>query len=219
VAMLANVDTGLADALARDLGMKQTPAPLPRPDLDLAPEITESAALSLFAHPGEQGIATRRIAILVNDGVDVASARAIHARLSEEGAVPRFVGVRLGAVQDQKGKDELIAEVTIEAMPCVLFDAVVIPDGWAATESLANVGPALDFVKDQYRHCKPILALGSGADLVENAGVPAKLLSGEDDPGMIIDRLQEDTEGAMDSFVEALANHRAFAREIDPPGV
>jgi catalase len=113
----------------------------------------------------------------------------------------------------------LEVEVSMEAMPCVLFDAVVVPHGRAATETLGKVGHALDFVKDQYRHCKPILALGSGADLVENAGVPAKLLNGEDDPGLIIDRELDDPAGALDLFMEALAAHRAFARETDPPGV
>ena len=33
----------------------------------------------------------------------------------------------------------------------------------------------LEFIKDQYRHAKPILALGTGADLLESAGVPSAL--------------------------------------------
>ena len=101
----------------------------------------------------------------------------------------------------------------------MLFDALIIPAGQAAAESLGNVGHALDFVKDQYRHCKPILALGSGADLVENAGVPARLPSGEEDPGLITDRKLEDPEDALERFIAALTRHRAFARELDPPGV
>jgi catalase len=221
VAMLANVDADLARQLARDLGMRHTPAALPRARLDRPAEVTSSPALSLFARPGEQGIRTRRIAILVADGVDAASARRIHAQLGEAGAVPRYVGVRLGQVQDAGGADEraLEVEVTMEAMPCVLFDALVIPHGIAATETLGNVGQALEFVKDQYRHCKPILALGSGADLVENAGVPSRLLNGEEDPGLIIDRELDDPAASLESFIAAVAAHRAFAREVDPPGV
>ncbi|HVZ36021.1 MAG TPA: catalase, partial [Polyangiaceae bacterium] len=65
VAMLANVDTGLAETLARDLGMS-LPKPLPRAlKRPPEPEVTESPALSLFALPGNGSIATRRIAILV----------------------------------------------------------------------------------------------------------------------------------------------------------
>ena len=219
VSMLANVSKDLADHLARDLGMTQTPAPMTPVSARVTPEVTRSPALSLMFRPGEQGVRTRRVAILVAGGVDAAAARQIHGRIAAAGGVPRFVGVRLGRVGAADGGKVLEVEVSMEAMPCVLFDAVVVPHGRAATETLGKVGHALDFVKDQYRHCKPILALGSGADLVENAGVPAKLLNGEDDPGLIIDRELDDPAGALDLFMEALAAHRAFARETDPPGV
>ena len=49
-------------------------------------------------------------------------------------------------------------------MPSVLFDAVVVPDGEEAAERLALLGQALEFIKDQYRHCKPILMLGAGRE-------------------------------------------------------
>ena len=218
VALLANVDAKLAEALAGDLGMPQVPEALPTASVEPEAEVSESPALSLFAHPGEQGIKTRRIAILVADGVDAQAVSHAHAALAALGAVPRYVGVRLGNVAGSEG-GEIPVEVTVEAMPSVLFDAVIIPDGRAASETLGNVGPALEFIKDQYRHCKPMLALGSGADLVENAGVPAKLMNGEEDPGLIIDRELEAPEEALQSFIAALEQHRAFDRAIDPPGV
>jgi catalase len=219
VAMLANVDRDLADALARDLGMPQTPEPLPRLTQNIAPEITASPSLSLLARPGSEGIRTRKIAILVADGVDVASAQEIHAQLVSAGAVPRYVGVRLGKVRGASEGQALLVEVTLEAMPCVLFDALVIPDGQAAAETLGKMGHALDFVKDQFRHCKAILALGAGADLVDSAGVPAKLPNGKEDLGLIIDRKLDEPEEALESFMDAIAAHRAFQREMDPPGV
>jgi catalase len=218
VALLANVDTGLAEALAADLGMMEVPAPLPTISVEPEAEVTQSAALSLFAHPGEMGIRTRRVAILVADGVDAQLVASIHSSLAALGAVPRYVGVRLGNVTGMDG-GEIPIEVTMEAMPSVLFDALVVPDGNAATETLGNVGNALEYIKDQYRHCKPILVLGSGADLVENAGVPAKLPTGEDDPGLIIDRELESPAEALQQFITALEGHRAFARAMDPPGV
>ncbi|MEO8628486.1 MAG: catalase [Betaproteobacteria bacterium] len=218
VAMIANVDDALAQALAKDLGMTM-PAPLPKAlENPREPEVTTSAALSLFAHPGEQGIRTRRIAILVADGVDSNSTKGVHAGLAQAGAVPRYVGVRLGRVQCTDG-DAIEIEVSMEAMPSQLFDALVLPGGRAAAETLGNAGQALEFIKDQYRHCKPILALGTGADLLENAGVPGRLLSGEPDPGLILYRELEDAPKAFSEFAEALAQHRHFAREIDPPGV
>ncbi len=72
--------------------------------------------------------------------------------------------------------------------------------------------------KAQYRHCKPILALGAGQDLVENAGVPLALSSGDPDPGLLKfpDRSARE---ALEKFIEAIATHRHFAREMDPPAV
>jgi catalase len=217
VATLANVDAGLAKALASELGM-ELPKPLPRALKNPPkPEVLKSPALSLFFRPGDGRIATRRIAILVADGVDGEAAQTLHAGLAEQGAVPRYVGVRLGNVETESG-DELEVEVTLETMPSVLFDAVAVLGGKDAVKILGNVGHALEFLKDQYRHAKPILALGAGADLVENAGIPAALESGEPDPGLLIGR-HASAAKALPDFVKAIARHRHHEREMDPPPV
>ena len=39
-------------------------------------------------------------------------------------------------------------------------------------DELSSLGHALEFLKDQYRHCKPILMLGAGERVAEAAGVP-----------------------------------------------
>jgi catalase len=217
VSMLANVDTGLAKALARELGIDM-PKPMPRALKNPPrPEVQVSPALSLFSRPGNGSIATRRVAILVADGVDGEAAQALHAGLTEQGAVPRYVGVRLGAVQTAQG-ESLEAEVTLETMPSVLFDAVAVPGGKDAIVILGNVGHALEFIKDQYRHAKPILALGEGADLVENAGAPATLPSGEPDPGMLVAKHGRARE-ILPAFIKAIARHRHHERETDPPAL
>ena len=176
-----------------------------------------SPALSLYSRPGNGSIATRRIAILVADGVDGEAAEALHEGLTAQGAVPRFVGVRLGSVTTASG-DTLEAEVTLETTPPVLYDAVAVLGGKEAVVTLGNVGHALEFIKDQYRHAKPILALGEAADLVENAGVPATLPSGEPDPGLLVAKHGRARE-ALPLFIKAIARHRHHEREMDPPAV
>jgi catalase len=217
VAMVANVDRELAGTLARQLGIA-LPEPLPLA-LEKVPasEVTVSPPLSLFSNPGDGRIATRRIAILVAEGVDVAAARALHSGLARDGAVPRYVGVRLGTVEGE-GAEALEVDATFETQPSVLFDALAIPGGRAAAKALANVGPALDFIKDQYRHAKPILVLGAGRDLLEGAGVPAALPSGAPDPGVLVGD-DWTAEEALPEFVKAIASHRHYPREMDPPGV
>jgi len=217
VSMLANVDAGLAKALAKALGM-QMPKPMPKALKNVAaPEVSVSPPLSLFARPGDGSIATRRVAILVANGVDGAAARALHKGLAAEGAVPRYVGIRLGSVRTADG-ETLEAEVTLETMPSVLFDAVAVLGGKEAVVELGNVGHALEFIKDQYRHAKTILALDEGADLVENAGAPANLQSGEPDPGMLIAKHGRAGE-ALPAFIKAIARHRHHEREMDPPAL
>jgi len=107
----------------------------------------------------------------------------------------------------------------------VLWDGVVLPAGAAAQTTLAGLGQAKEFLKDQYRHCKPILVLGGSTMLLEAASIPKALPDGGVDPGIVV-------EGATDgggaeasggspvvAFMSALARHRVFARETDPPAV
>ena len=80
------------------------------------------------------------------------------------------------------------------------------------------MGQVLEFIKDQYRHCKPILALGDAAGLVEQAGVPARLPDGKADPGLLLGG-DDNVKKALAAFEAAMKQHRHYAREVDPPAV
>jgi catalase len=217
VAQLRNVSEELAAAVAEGLGMDELPPPLPRVlERVPKPEITKSPALSLFARPGVTGIRTRKIAILVADGVDGEAMTKVHQALSAQGALPRFVGPKMGQVKSATG-DPIEVEVSMEAAPPVLFDALILPDG-DAVDVLSKLGHAMEFLKDQYRHCKPILILGRAAELLQKAGIPPKLPSGKPDAGLLHFKGTE-TETAIPAFVDALTKHRHFERETDPPVV
>jgi catalase len=216
VAQLRNASEELAAAVAEGLGM-ELPPPLPKVLERVAkPEVTKSPALSLLARPGATGIRTRKIAILVADGVDGEALTKLHEALTAQGAVPRFVGPKMGSVESTTG-DPVEVEVSMEAAPPVLFDALIVPDG-DAVAALSKLGHAMEFVKDQYRHCKPMLLLGRATELLEKAGVPLKLPTGKPDPG-ILQYKSGDAEKGLAAFVEALTKHRHFERETDPPVV
>jgi catalase len=216
VSMLANVSPELAEPLAADLGMEM-PDAMPRAARAAKPEVTVSPALSLMARPGDGKIRGRHIAILMADGVDGAAAGAVHAGLAALGAVARFVGPRLGTVTSKEG-EAIAIEVTLETTPSVLYDAVVIPGGGDAVATLSTLGQALDFVKDQYRHGKSILALNDGAELLSRAGIPPRLPGGGEDPGLLVMK-GNDTKKSVKLFAEAVAKHRHPQRETDPPAV
>jgi catalase len=209
VSQLANVDMDLARQVADGLGIevpKPQPAVQPR---NMKPEVKVSPTLSLMARPGDGSIRTRCIAILVADAVVGAPLQELHRKLADEGAVPRFIGARLGTVRGTDGV-KIDVEVTLETAPSVLFDAVVIPDGEAGVRALAAIGHAVDFVKDQYRHCKTILALGTGDQLLKAANI------GKEDAGLL--KVADPSKGAA-QFIAAVAKHRHFERQTDPPRI
>ena len=217
VAGLMNVDADLARQVAEGLGITDMPEPLPRlVPKRVRPEVTESRSLSLLARPGDGGIRTRRVAIIVADGVDGAPLEAIADKLASLGAVPVFLASRLGRVSSTTGKPIEIG-ASLDVAPSVVFDALILPDGDGAAASLANNGRALEFLKDQYRHCKPILVLGASAQLLSQAGVPTALPSGEADPGLIVGDAPSPEVTAR--FIKAIAMHRHFGREAEPPPV
>lgn len=219
LAMLVNVSPELAQRVADGLGM-DVPEALPRVlEQPNTPEVTESHALSLTARPGDGEIRTRKVAILVADGVNGATLTQIQEALVNAGAVPLLVGKRLGGVTTAEG-DKLDAMASMENTPTVLFDGLIIPDGEAAIANLQSDGHIVEYVRDQYRHCKTILALGAGRQLLDVAGIPPKLPDGSEDPGLIIvpmEKASADGSGAAKQFIAALAMHRHPVRDNDPP--
>jgi catalase len=216
VSGLMNVASELAQAVAEGLGISDMPAPMPKVmTRDVKPEVSVSPALSLFARPGDGSIRTRRVAILVADGCNGEALAELADRLTNACAVPRFVSTALGSIQPASG-DAIEIDVSLEAAPAVLYDAVVLPDGTDAINTLRADGRILEFIKDQYRHCKPILAAGAGKQLLDACAIEASLPNGEPDPGLIV---ATDVGAATDDFIAAIAKHRHFGRETDPPRV
>jgi catalase len=208
VASLRNVDEDLAAQIAEGLGI-ELPDPLPRVlENPAAPEVTASPALSLTAIPGETGVRGRKVAILVANGVDGESLTAVHAALTDAGAIPRFVGPRLGTYSTASG-DTIDADASMENSPPVLFDGLVLPDGDAGVQTLAAAGHTMEFVTNQFRHCKTMLVLGASRSLLQKARI-----STNDAPGVLVTRPGANV-GAR--FITELAKHRHYERETDPP--
>jgi catalase len=211
VSMLANVSDELAQGVADGLGIPVPPAQPRVLETPAAPEVTRSPALSLFARPGDGSVRGRKVALLVADGIDGESLRAAHQALAGQGAAPRFVGARLGRVQPSSG-DPIHVEVTLETAPSATWDAVVVPGNDA---SLADYGQVLEFLKDQYRHCKPMLFLDGASRTMEACRLPATLPDGRADGGIVAGN----GDSGVSAFIAALGKHRWYERETDPPRV
>lgn len=170
---LAHVDLKLAARVAATLGIS---APDPKAaagrlgfrDHRLGSRIKEDPALSMTARPGA-GIKTRKIAVLVADGVDAPALRRLVSDMTAAGAVCKLVGAQLGSISTLGGK-QLAVDHTFVNMPSVMFDAVLIPGGEQSIATLSSLGEAVHFVLEAYKHCKTICAVNEGTRLLGTLG-------------------------------------------------
>ena len=93
---------------------------------------------------------------------------------------------------------------------------MVVAGGARSVAELTGIAMAKDFVREQHRHCKTLLALDDGAALFDAAGIPPSLPSGAADPGIVTGTAKGRTV-AVAAFAKALARHRHYERETDPP--
>ena len=209
---LVNVSPELAAAVATGLGMA-SPGAMPKAlDPAVKPEVTVSPALSLTALPGDGGVRSRSVAILVDDGVDGKSLAVMTAALHAAGATAHLIAPRLGPVNSLNG-DALEATRTLENSAPVLFDGLVLPDGTAGVKLLGSRVEVMDFISNQYRHGKTILALGVSKALLDRGGVEVTMKSGERDPGILTGD-SANAEQAIKGFIMALGKHRHPEREV-----
>jgi catalase len=209
---LVNVSASLAATVAKGLGVT-VPEAMPKVLANPAPpEITRSAALSLLALPGDGGIRSRSVAILVADGVDGASVATCQAALRAAGAVVHLIAPHLGPVMPAHGKP-FEATGTLENSAPVLFDGMVLPDGAAAAAVLASHVEVMDFISNQHRHGKTLLVIGAAKALIEQAGVRAMLAGRDPDPGIVVS-VAARADNAIASFIAALGRHRHPEREL-----
>ena len=110
----------------------------------------------------------------------------LHAALSAEGAVPRYVGPKLGTVETADG-GSIDVEVSLETAPSVLFDAVVLPDGDAAVDALGSGGPGARIHQGSVPALQDHPGAGRRRATAGEGGHPAaNLPNGGDDPGILL---------------------------------
>ncbi|MFE3875910.1 catalase [Kitasatospora sp. NPDC059146] len=163
VANLTRVDQSLAEEVARRIG-EPAPQPSPADGEANAAGVPVSPALSL-ENQRATGIRTRKIAVLVADGVDAEQVQAARNRLGAEGATVETLAGHGGTVSGRDGQDVAV-DRALATTASVLYDTLVLPDG---TVVLAADTDAVRFVGEALRHGKPLAVLGSGAALFEAA--------------------------------------------------
>jgi catalase len=166
---------------------------------DLAPSPSLSMVVAQSA-----GIATRKVAILVADGVNGAAVRAVQQALAAAGAMSTLVGPSLCPVQCADG-DPLAVDATLDNAPSVLFDALYLPPMAAGAEGLASDPRALRCVEQACRHGKTVAASGTSARLITAAGVGPAL------PGVLVEASDEVSAAFLATLITAMGQHRYWS--------
>jgi catalase len=203
----------LAARVAPQLGL-----PCPSHDLLLGNGARSPALSQIGQEPS--GIVSRRVAVLVAEGVDVTGVERLTEWLSERGAVVEIIGPAEGVVPGGSG-GELIIDRALPTTASVLFDGVVVPCGPAAVAALLESRAAVRFVAEAYDHAKPLAGFGSGLRLLLAAGVREPIAEESDvvtASGVVTSAAASDAlpTRLFTEFGDALACHRAWDRTSDP---
>ena len=151
VSHLMNLDDGLADKVAKGLGLKEMPtkADAAKPTrTDLKP----SKALSILLNVHET-FESRKVGMLVTDGVDSEVVAAVKKGLDKEGASYEFIAPTIAGVKASDGST-IPANQKIAGGPSVLYDAVALLVSKDGANMLANDPAARDFAADAFAHSK-----------------------------------------------------------------
>jgi len=213
----------MARDVAKRIGLAEPPPaappfnPLPG-GIDLAP------SLSMETMP-KTSIRTRKVAVLVADGFAGKELSAVRAALEAGGAEIEAIAPKLGLVQPADG-DGIEAGKNYLTGASVFYDAVYIPGGKASVDTMKLQGYALQFVKEAFRHAKPIGATGAGVDLLIAAGIVAGPAGAKGNPGGGAGGVQSEhgvvtsldtshMKPFSDELVAAIKQHRHWDRDED----
>ncbi|HWB74471.1 MAG TPA: DJ-1/PfpI family protein, partial [Nannocystaceae bacterium] len=153
----------------------------------------------------------RKIAVLAADGF--AAFDAARDALVAAGAVVHVVGPRLGVLTGEDD-DALEAPKSLMHAASVEYDAVFVAGGSASAEALAADAEAIHFVREAYKHCKTVGALGDGARVLAAAGIvgAGKRNAKAVQPGVVLAG-----DGELAAFAKqlsaAIAMHRHWDRD------
>ena len=120
--------------------------------------------------------------------------------LEKAGAVVKIVAPHGGNINCNQDMKHIVA-AAIMTTESVLFDALLIPGGDESVKSLLKTAKFTKFIREAYKHCKAIAALGAGEKLLKNAGLPDY----KKDKAVFI-------EAKPQKFIEGIAQHRNWER-------
>lgn len=211
---LTNISLEMAQYIASKLGIKapkkvytweNKALPADANPTDYASLIKESSlekapSLSMENKQGE-ALKTRKVAVLLADGFDSKSYKALDKKSKSNGVQLCGVAPKLGVIKSDSDFSITVA-FTFFNCASVLFDAVYVMGGKACLKNLINEPESIHFVNETYKHCK---AIGGGIDTTNffNKTYIQNLSSKN---GVVVN-------GEVAEFFDAVAKQRYWERE------
>jgi len=211
--LISQIDKGLAKRVSENLGL-DIPSKIEKPinqaiGADTKPSknqppkkknyLESSSALSQ-SNTVFDSIATRQIACLASDGFNMSDFKKMKKALEKENAIVKIVAPHGGTIICDEDMEHPV-DANIATTESVLFDAVLIPGGQNSIEALMEHAKFTKFVREAYKHCKAIAAMGEGSQLIDKIEVDAV----REDDAILID-------GTAKDFINAIAKHRNWNR-------
>lgn len=201
VDILAHIDHDLAKRVAANLSIELTEEQMNYSLPEPVNGLDKDPALSLYANK-ERPVAASKVAILVADGVCGTSVGKIKDALQEAGVFSLVLAPRAGVVKTREG-EELMVDDTLEGMPSVLVDAVLVPTGDDNISTLTEEGKAKHYLMQAFKHLKAIALQEDGKQVFDAANLM-------EDKGVL---LANDPQQLVADLLEAMKQHRVWDRE------
>ncbi len=210
VDMFNNVNTELAMKIAQSVGAVP-------PSIQIDSKVASSSP-ALSQENTIKTPATRKIAILIDNGFCFSEVTAVMEALKSAGASSEIVSSRMGMIQSLDG-NQIEAAKDFTTADAVIYDAVYVAGGQESIGSLSMLPDTLIFINEAFRHLKTVAASGEGIDLlmsseakkIQFAQTGSKKTVSE--LGVVTVRDSSDMASFCTEFVKLIGLHRHWGRQ------
>ena len=212
VDLFNNVDGDLAIGIAKGVGVK----PPEKKGGSSVTKRSRNLSQELSEHTSKDTIMTRKIAILAADGYDHKEVENVKKALEEKGAQTEVISKCTKTLKSTDGR-EMEADKNYLVADSVMYDAVYVPGGKESINTLKTEEEAIHFIREAFKHCKPIGATGNGMDLLVCSDITGIKFADESSQVMsdkgVVTVNKPQGNGFNESFIAAIAQHRHWDRE------
>lgn len=156
---------------------------------------------------------SRKVAVLVENGFDKTELDAVLTAFGANGINYSIVSSVQGQVMSTANIALDVAETYKTTAP-MLFDSVFIPGG-KHVDILSKCGDAVEYIRETFRHSKPIAVCSEAIDLLIKAGLPSLVISSDkptESCGIVTMKNGKTIEQFVPLYIQAIAKGRFWER-------